>query len=201
MSVLATYNRGWRLADTEYVCFLHNDTEMTDPAWLSRLIAVLGEPGAGLAGLYGIKRLRRTGRYVGRTIVHSLAEGPTVRRPWEEVCVVDGVCLCLPRNLMQAIGGFDEAYGFYHGFDRDLSFSVRERGRRCFVVYAPFIHRGGGTRTSDFAVSREREREDQALRARVMDRFLDKYGHRLPCDVRPLSNRVGDWVRAKVLRA
>jgi GT2 family glycosyltransferase len=200
-SVIATFNRAWRWAETEYLCFLHNDTEMLEPAWLTRLLAALDEPDAGLAGLYGIKRVRRNGRYVGRTIVHSLAEGPTVRPPREEVCVVDAVCMCLPRDLMEAIGGFDEAYGFYHGLDRDLSFAVRERGRRCFVVHAPFVHRGGGTRAQDFATVRERERDDLALRQQVMGRFIDKYAHRLPCDVRPISARVGDWVRAKTIRA
>ena len=29
-----------------------------------------------------------------------------------------------------AVGGFDEGYGFFHGYDRDLSFAVREAGPR-----------------------------------------------------------------------
>src|SRR5687768_4685900 len=39
--VIATLNRAWRLADTEFVCILHNDTEMLDPTWLTRLLAPL----------------------------------------------------------------------------------------------------------------------------------------------------------------
>src|SRR5205807_3959070 len=61
--VIATLNRAWRLAETDYVCVLHNDTELVEPEWLARLVAALAEPGAGLAGLYGVKRLRRSGRY------------------------------------------------------------------------------------------------------------------------------------------
>jgi GT2 family glycosyltransferase len=198
-SVIATLNRAWRAADTEFVCILHNDTEMVEPAWLGRLLAALAEPGAGLSGLYGIKRLRADGRYVGRTIVHSLADGPTVRPPWEEVAVVDSVCMCLRRDLMERVGGFDEGYGFYHGLDRDLSFAVRERGLRCLVVHAPFQHRGGGTRARDFADRPERERGDLAQRRTTLARFADKYRHRLPCDVRPLGARVRDWIGAKVL--
>src|SRR5688572_12561556 len=38
-SVIAQLNRGWRLVKTEFVCFLHNDTELLEPAWLSRLLA------------------------------------------------------------------------------------------------------------------------------------------------------------------
>ncbi len=197
-SVIVTLNRAWRLADTEDVCILHNDTEMVEPEWLARLLAALDTPAAGLTGLYGIKRLRRNGRYVGRTIVHSLSEGPTVRPPWEEVAVVDSVCMCLPRALLEEVGGFDEGYGFYHGLDRDLSFAVRERGRRCLVVRAPFVHHGGGTRTSDFGARPERERRDLTGRRLVLERFRTKWGHRLPCDVRSTRERVTDWLRAKL---
>jgi len=81
-----------------------------------------------------------------------------------------------------------------------LCFAVRERRRRCWTVYAPFVHRGGATRTRDFPSRPERERADLALRAAVLDRFVAKYGHRLPCDVRSRRDRVTDWLRAKLLR-
>ncbi|MBI3636564.1 MAG: glycosyltransferase [Candidatus Rokubacteria bacterium] len=197
-SVIASLNRAARLADTEVLCFLHNDVEMRDPRWPERPLAALAEPAAGLAGLYGIKRAN--GRYVGRTIVHSLAEGPTVRRPWEDVAVVDSVCMCPERKLFDEIGGLDEGYGFYHGLDRELSFAVRERGRRCLVAYAPFVHHGGATRARDFGARPEHAREDLSLRAAVLDRFVARYRHRLPCDVRSPGRRVRDWVRAKLGR-
>lgn len=199
-SVIAALNRGWRLARTEFVCLLHNDTELVEPAWLGRLLAALAEPGIGLAGLYGAKRIRRNGRVAGRTIVHSLVEGPTVKAPWEEVAVVDAVCLGLRRDLMEAVGGLDEGYGFFHGIDRDLSMAVRETGRRCVVVHAPFHHRGGGTRARDFAERPDRERADLAQREAALQRFVRKWGHRLPCDVRPVGERLGDWIRAHVVR-
>jgi GT2 family glycosyltransferase len=167
---------------------------MIEPTWLTRLLAALDSPGVGLAGLYGAKRVRRNGRFAGRTIVHSLADGPTVRPPWEEVAVVDAVCLCLPRAGLEAVGGLDEGYGFFHGIDRDLSFAVREQGLRCVVVHAPFHHRGGGTRTREFAADPERERADLADRDAALARFVTKWGRRLPADVRPLGQRVRDWL-------
>jgi GT2 family glycosyltransferase len=196
-SVLAAYNQAWRLADTEFVCFLHNDTTMLEPAWLTRLLAPFATPDVGLTGLYGVKRVRRDGRYAGRTIVHSLAHGPTVRAPWEEVAVVDGVCLCLRRATLEELGGIDEGYGFFHGYDRDLSFAVRERGRRCVVVYAPFHHAGGGTRTREFVARPELERRDLAERRAATARFARKFAHRLPADVRPLTARVAGWLGAR----
>jgi len=198
--VIATLNRAWRMAETEYLCILHNDTEMLEPTWLTRLLAPLADPDVVITGLYGVKRLRRDGRFVGRTIVHSLAEGPTVRPEGEEVAVIDSVVMCLPRRLMEEVGGFDEGYGFYHGLDRDLCFAVRERGRRCVTVRAPFLHHGGATRTREFAARPDRERTDLALRRAALERFVAKYRHRLPCDVRPPSRRLGEWIQAKLSR-
>ncbi|HEV8473477.1 MAG TPA: glycosyltransferase [Methylomirabilota bacterium] len=193
-SVLAAYNRGWRMAATEFVCLLHNDTTMLEPAWLTRLLTPLTAPAIGLSGLYGVKRVRRDGRYVGRTIVHSLADAPSVRAPHEEVAAVDGVCLCLRRATLEEIGGIDEGYGFFHGYDRDLSFAVRETGRRCVVVHAPFRHDGGVTRTRDFVARPELERRDLDARRAATERFARKFRHRLPCDVRPVTARLADWL-------
>lgn len=197
-NVIAALNRAWRLTDTEFVCLIHNDTEMVEPAWLSRLLAALAEPQAGLAGLYGAKRLRASGRLVGRTIVHSLLPQPTVKAPWEDVAFVDAVCLCLSRRLLEAVGGLDEGYGFYHGIDRDLSLAVAERGLRRLVVHAPFHHHGGKTRTRGFADDPGRERADRALRDSALARFAEKYRHRLPSDVRRPRDRMRDWLRGRL---
>jgi GT2 family glycosyltransferase len=196
-SVIASLNRAWRAVETELLCFLHNDTEMADPAWLTKLVGALDDPTVGMSGLYGVKRMRRGGRFVGRTIVHSLAEGPTVQRPGEDVAVIDGVCMCLARRLLDDIGGLDERYGFYHGFDKDLSLAVRARGLRCLVVHAPFHHHGGGTRTRDFRRDPESERRDLALRKVAIDHLMSKWGHRLPTDARPLATRVREWLRSR----
>ena len=132
------------------------------------------------------------------TIVHSLEPRPTVRAPWEDVAFVDSVCMCLSRELLDAIGGFDEGYGFYHGHDRDLSLAVLERRRRCLVVHAPFRHHGGRTRMRDFGREPEEERRDLALRNSAMARFARKYRRRLPCDVRSRRERVRDWLGVRL---
>src|SRR2546427_11047770 len=62
-SVLATYNRAWRLADTAFISLLHNDTEMLEPGWLGRLLAPFGPADPGLTGLYGVNRGRRAGTH------------------------------------------------------------------------------------------------------------------------------------------
>jgi GT2 family glycosyltransferase len=196
-SVIASLNRAWPVVETEFLCLLHNDTELTDPDCLAKLVAAFDDPSIGMTGLFGVKRVRRDGRFVGRTIVHSLVDGPTVRAPGEDVAVIDAVCMCMRRRFVEDIGGLDEQYGFYHGFDKDLSLAVRERGLRCRVVHAPFRHHGGGTRTRDFARDPERERRDLSLRHAATAHLLEKWGHRLPADVRSRGTRVREWLRSR----
>jgi GT2 family glycosyltransferase len=196
VGLIGALNQGARLARGEVLCFLHNDTEMREPAWLERLQAALGDGRRiGLAGLYGAQRVRRDGRYVGRTIVHCLEGGPGLSAPIVEVAAVDGVCLCLRRALLEEIGGFDEGYGFFHGYDRDLSFAVRERGLACAVVDAPFSHRGGGTRTGERAPVAAAEDLDQ--RRQAMARFARKWRRRLPSDVRGLQERILNYIHPR----
>jgi GT2 family glycosyltransferase len=169
---------------------------MREPAWLERLVAALGDGRrVGLAGLYGARRVRRDGRYVGRTIVHCLDGGPRLAAPVVEVAAVDGVCLCLRRALLNEIGGFDEGYGFFHGYDRDLSFAVRERGLACAVVDARFVHRGGGTRTGERAPVAAAE--DLEQRRQAMARFARKWRSRLPSDVRGLPERILNYMNRR----
>ena len=199
VGLIRALNQGARLATGDVLCFLHNDTELREPAWLERLTAALDDGRVGLAGLYGVRRLRRDGRYVGRTIVHCLEGGPGLSAPMVEVAAVDGVCLCLRRALLQELGGFDEGYGFFHGYDRDLSFAVRERGLRCVVVDAAFVHRGGGTRTGERApVSAGQDLEQ---RRRALARFTEKWRHRLPSDVRGIGERITNYFDQRGERA
>jgi GT2 family glycosyltransferase len=190
VGLIRALNQGAALAGGDVLCFLHNDTEMRDLRWLARLRAALEEPGVGLAGLYGARRLRRDGRYVGRTIVHALDGAGNLRHDTVEVAAVDGVCLTLRREVLVKAGGFDEGYGFFHGYDRELSLAVREQGLRCVVVNTPFVHHGGGTRTArDAPVAAPR---DLAQRREALARFAAKWTHRLPSDVRTWRERLAD---------
>ncbi len=194
VGLIRALNQGAALARGDRICFLHNDTEMLDPHWLEKLDEGVGDGGrVGLAGLYGARSLHRTGSYVRGSIVHCLAEGPMMRARVVEVAAVDGVCLFIPRVVLSAIGGFDESYGFSHGYDRDLSFAVRATGRRCVLVKSCFIHRGGGTRTGPAApVSAA---TDLSQRNEAMARFVRKWEHALPADVSSVRERLADRLR------
>ena len=102
---------------------------MREPRWLERLHAAL-RPARGSGSPVSTARAASgaDGRYVGRTIVHASEEAPLApsrdggRRRRRRLP------LPLAATVLDAVGGFDEDYGFFHGYDRDLSFAVREAG-------------------------------------------------------------------------
>src|SRR5262249_58890595 len=103
--IIAALNQGAGLAGGEFVCFLHNDTEMREPRWLEYLkSAVESGLGIGLAGLYGARKVRLDGRYVGRTIVHCLEGSVNLRSKLAEVAAGDGVCLFFGGGRFRAGG-------------------------------------------------------------------------------------------------
>ena len=167
---------------------------MRDGEWLARLRdAVADGDRVGLAGLYGARRLRADGRYVGRTIVSSLEGAPPLPAPVTEVAAVDGVCLFLRRALLDQVGGFDEGYGFFHGYDRELSFAVREAGSAAWSCARP-SSTGAAAPAPGWARPR-RPAQDLAERRAALTRFAAKWRHRLPSDVRPLRDRLADRLR------
>src|SRR5262249_58619803 len=57
--LIRALNQGARLATGHVPFFLHNDTELREPAWLERLAAALADGTGGPAGPYGGRRPRR----------------------------------------------------------------------------------------------------------------------------------------------
>jgi hypothetical protein len=76
---------------------------------------------------------------------------------------------------------------------------VRERGLRCVVVDAPFVHRGGGTRTGERAPVAAARDLDQ--RREALARFGEKWRHRLPSDVRGIGERITNYFDQRGERA
>jgi N-acetylglucosaminyl-diphospho-decaprenol L-rhamnosyltransferase len=158
-------NLAWRLAENNLVVFLNSDTVVPVDA-LAKLGAMLSDD-ANIAVVGPL--LRNADGSVqmsfGRTMSLSAefrqklldagyrnGHGP-LRRYVErlhahqsDVDWVSGACLVTRREVLEAIGGFDEAF-FLYSEDVDLCARVRARGGR--VVFTPDVeivhHRGGST--------------------------------------------------------
>jgi GT2 family glycosyltransferase len=107
-------NLGLRRALGAVLILLDTSLEPTGDL-IGPLLAAFDEPNVGLAGGWGVT----SGD--GREFVDA---------PPGEVDAIEGYCLAIRREALQAVGGFDAHFRFYRHADLDLSFAVRDAGWR-----------------------------------------------------------------------
>ena len=151
-------NTGAKAAKGQYLCFLNNDTEVTD-GWLDALLRTFGDfPGTGLVGsklVYPDGRLQEAGGIVwqdGSAWNFGRNQDPQlpVFNYAREVDYCSGASIMVPKPLFQDLGGFDEHYLPAYCEDTDLALKVRDKGLR--VIYQPLstvIHYEGVTSGTD----------------------------------------------------
>jgi GT2 family glycosyltransferase len=168
----------------EVILLLNNDTEVRDPRWLSRMVALL-TPGVGAVGarlLYPDGTTQHAGvllRVNGLAPGHELAGWPSdvvspgsLAEMAREVSAVTGACLLTRRDAWRAVGGLDERF-IVSLNDIDYCLRLADRGLR--TVYA-----GGAVLVHHESASRGRAQDPAELadfRARYADR-IDCYTNR-----------------------
>lgn len=132
-----------------FVLVLNDDTEVVNPAFARRLARRLAAlPAAGIAGplvryadgtgqdtVERYPSFREAARLALRRRAGRRARPPTQER---EVDAVNGVCLVLKRELVEDVGGFDEAF-FMYGEEADLAWRARQRGWTALFVPVPSV--------------------------------------------------------------
>ncbi len=178
-------NHGAAMARGRYVVLLNNDTEV-QAGWLDALIGTFAlYPDAGLVGaklIYPDGILQEAGGICwddgsawnyGRNQDPARAEFNYLR----EVDYCSGACIMVPKDLWDALGGFDAAYIPAYYEDSDLAFRVRAAGRK--VYYQPLcvvVHFEGRSNGTDTAAGVKRHQ--------VINRetFLQRWGSTLARD-------------------
>lgn len=133
-------NRAARLARGEYVLFLNNDT-VPQAGWLEALVATAADPSVGAVGsrlLYPDGSLQHAGIvFEDGKPEHVHRRQPANFAPalvQQDYPAVTGACIIFRRELLEQLGGFNEAYTMYVE-DVDLCLCVWDAGFR--VVYEP----------------------------------------------------------------
>jgi glycosyltransferase involved in cell wall biosynthesis len=137
------YNRVWREIDSDYSCWLSDDTEIV-PGSLDTAIEVLkADPGIGMVGL----KMKDT-------------KGPGRHEPYRGGISEYGILNCnhgvLPTAVARAAGFFNEQYRAYF-IDPDLTASVLALGKRVVMSKAVSVlhHREWAEKEGDEKVARE----------------------------------------------
>jgi GT2 family glycosyltransferase len=184
----ANVNRGLRAAGTEQDVVVLNSDVIARRDWLAALQYSSRE--AGYIGIVGGKLLYPDGRIQFAGTVRNLGArewwdhryrfraadfGPS--RVAQPVLAVTGACMYLRRELIEAIGLFDEDYPMAY---EDVDYCLRcwQAGRR--VSYAPtavLTHKESVTRGTDQGA---RERASQRIFWKRWGEFLDARAARTP---------------------
>jgi GT2 family glycosyltransferase len=137
-------NAGAMVATGEYLCFLNDDMDITDPSWLAELVAVLDDRSVGAVGprlLFADGTLQHAGHVYNGSPGHLLF-GEDARTlefgGWAQVAGersgVTGACLLTRAELFAELGGFSELFPLNFN-DVDLCLKIRAEGYR--IVYQP----------------------------------------------------------------
>ncbi len=153
--------------NSDYALLLNNDTEVTNPMWLTRLIDLFDLPDIGIVGnklLYPdgtIQHAGATGGLKGPMAHHLVGHKdkdvhPLLSFP-RDVLAVTGACLLIPTKLYLDCQGMDEKLAVSYN-DMDLCLSVRETTGKAVVVSSSggVIHKESKSRGTDFS-AREQE--------------------------------------------
>ena len=186
-------NEAVRHVSGSVLCFLNNDVEMVDRAWLSLIVRQAIRPEIGAVGamlLYPDRTIQHAGVYlgIGGGAGHGhrfLSENESgyfnrARLP-QQVSAVTAACMVVEREKFLAVGGFDETLFPVAFNDVDLCLKLNGRGWQSFYEpRAKLIHHESKSRGSDSAKG-NRTRfagELAALKAKWgTDRNCDPFHH------------------------
>ncbi len=134
------------LAKGEFLLFLNDDIEVTDPRWLETMVAIADRPEVGVVGpllLYPDHKIQHAGMFLAENgkARHAFRFAPSnepgtfgLALTQRDVSSVTGACMMVRRSVFEQLGGFDEEHPVVNN-DVDFCLRVGRAGYR--VVYTP----------------------------------------------------------------
>lgn len=148
-TIFSAYNHGTQLSKYPFLCFVHDDVFFHSPNWGKQITDHLLESTTGIIGLAGGNlNTRIPAPWPTQQLAHNIIQSDkTGKKPTEinifpidyqgdkiSVTVLDGVFMCMRRELMNQIY-FDENLSGFHGYDFDISIQSKLKGYRNYVIF------------------------------------------------------------------
>lgn len=129
-------NTGIELADknTDYYCFLNNDTVVT-PHWLENMLKAFANPEVGLV----------SPTFTGTSSRQSIEwnDGREFDYIYDSLKLM-GVCFLIPKKVIDEIGVWDEQFGLGGEEDYDMCIRISNAGYLLCIARQSFIYHYGG---------------------------------------------------------
>lgn len=128
----------------------HDDLEVTDPAWVSKLEAVFAEDNVGMVGIAGARDVTGLAWWFYSTVGHQMTDGIGNLDFGErsgDVEALEGSFLAVGPWFIENVR-FDERYPHFHGYDSIATDVLRIHKRRVIVAdIDTWHHTPGGFRS------------------------------------------------------
>lgn len=164
-SIFAAYNRGISLSQYPYLCFVHDDVLFKTDSWGKKMIEHLNDPKTGIIGIAGGKIMAKTpAQWSNDSVCINIVQYKkdkiyTDKKPVDfsgnrqQAILLDGVFLCMRRNLSEKIH-FDETFEGFHGYDYDICVQSATSGFNNYVVYDILLeHLSSGNGNTPFYIN------------------------------------------------
>lgn len=140
-------NRGAEASSGEYLLFLNDDIEVTQPEWLDAMLEHVQRPEVAVVGpqlLYPDSKVQHAGMFLATrgTARHAFRFAPAddpgyfgLALTQRNVIAVTGACMLMRRSLFESLGRFEEAHEI---INNDLDFCLRAHRAGKLIVYTPY---------------------------------------------------------------
>ena len=151
-NIFQAYNRGVELAKGEYLCFMHEDVFFYSRNWgpivekhlKNEDIGALGVAGGFVVLNHQDWRFYHLGNSYVRQGYYTIEEHPHYyvtripnwanRWPLCQIAVVDGVWMCMRKELFKEIRFDDQTFHSFHMYDTDICFQIHHIGKGVYLT-------------------------------------------------------------------
>lgn len=168
-NIFEAFNLGVKLSKGDYLCFMHEDVVFHSQDWGQIVEHYLKMDYVGALGVAGgnVVAGEMDWRFYGFGVVHLIQGASTIEEqpqyyhfytppvvrnsPLLQVALLDGVFICIRKNMFNQIKFDDSKFHDFHLYDSDICMQVNAVGKAVFVTRDILLeHKSMGTFTSGF---------------------------------------------------